>query len=521
VRAASCWALLLAGCFDWQRAESICLDAGGACTRAGNTPVSLTFGDGGAPLQLGSVELGVPLTVPLYNAGPGDVSGLTLTIAAPSPPFGVAVACSVIDAGAGCPVTITPLALGYGEAVDLHATWSGGSAPFGVRGDAYARLRLATSLDGGGAWLSADGGLVVALDGGPCGDDCDIREFTAAPSFQVQPSAGCFATADQCNAACPVTTTLTASGQLLGFDETCLDLAFVTDSALPITGGLSGWGFTQCAVAARDAGFPFADEYQPLVFGLPLDGGDFIRPDGVFYTGPASMNSVFIDEHGYSFNRSVWRGDTTANCAGWTDSSPQQFATTVDPVSVWPDSGFSYDCSNALSLQCFGRHWRAIAPPARAPPDARFAFVSVGAFAPDSGIAVADSLCQAEAADAGLRAASQFVAFLSQGTSLPATRLQLDGGNWYRIDNLPLLLGPGDLRSFPPLFRVALGKTAWNTVPANPDPRVWVGDNTSDCAGWTGAGQGTTGDFNVAGETAAANQFWPCSEAHPVYCFEN
>jgi hypothetical protein len=513
--------LLLAGCFDWLRAEAICLDAGGACTRPGNGAAMLTFGDGGAPLQLGSIELGVPLTVPLYNSGPGDVSGLTLTIASQSPPFGVAVACSVIDAGAGCPVTITPLELGYGEAVDLHATWSGGSAPFGVRGDVYARLRLATSLDGGGAWLAADGGLVVALDGGPCGDACDIGVFTAAPSFQVQPSAGCFATAGQCNAACPEATTLTGSGQSLGFDETCLDFAFATDS--PFTGDLSDSGFTQCAVAARDAGFPFADEYQPLLFDHPLDGGDFIRPDGVFYTGPESMNSVFIDEHGYQLNRLAWRGDDTANCLGWTDSSTQQSATTVDPTSVWPDSGMAptTTCATGLSLQCFGRHWKAIAPPMRVPADARFAFVSVGAFAPDGGIGAADSLCQAEAADAGLRAASRFVAFLLQDSSPPAARLQLDGGNWYRIDGLPLLLGPGEMMSFPPPFRVPLGKTAWNTVPANPDPHVWIGMSAYDCSGWTGGGQGATGAFNLAGAAGAQHEVLFCVDAHPVYCFEN
>jgi len=85
-----------------------------------------------------------------------------------------------------------------------------------------------------------------------------------------------------------------------------------------------------------------------------------------------------------------------------------------------------------MSLYCFqvGRSVRVSPVPA----PGRLAFVSSGAFLPSSGIAAADALCQSEATTAGR--SGVFRAVLATTSASPASRFDLTGPPWVRVDGI-------------------------------------------------------------------------------------
>jgi hypothetical protein len=422
-------------------------------------------------------------------------------------------------------VLVTAEAVGAPLFTVVTASFAGGTpSSFAGRASVYGRLLLSTDPDGGGIWSLADGGGLLS-DGGACLDACEARFFTPSVDLSVIPAPGCFPLSDAGADATLLHVDFSSSPQTRTFQAPCYDLAFL---ATPGFYGILAPDFSACAAAARAAGFPHPDDYEVLLYDHPITGNGWVRPDGVPYLGLQSFAPVFIDALGRpNAVADAWAGAPGADCSGWMNGGAGTgFA--VYPADEVADAGSNLLCAVGRPLRCFGSHWKNGAPPVpAAPAGARRAFVSSTMFHPGPGIAVADQLCRNEAADAGLPGV--FMAFLSTNGMQASARLNLDAGNWYRVDDVPLLFQAADVASVATAsFRVALAKTARNMVPATATPEVWVGDDANlNCADWTSAAssqQGFLGRFTSAANPALRDPMAAasnCNQGEHVYCFEN
>jgi hypothetical protein len=550
VRRALLLAVLLAGCLDFDRALDICRDAGGACVNAdsgsangggaangggisngggmngggtGGVIARLTLSDGGSLLNLGDIELGVPQPVSLKNNGPAAVTGLSTSIG--SGAFDAGTQCTTLDVDASCTVLITATAVGMTDIGVLFATPSGGqSSTIGLQANVFARVDPSSTPDGSGIWQLSDGGDFLDADGGPCLDACQATTFEPSIDLRVVPAPGCYAL-DGGTGPTPVSVTLTSSPQRPVFQGSCYDLAFFQYNG---DEGLMQPTFGACAGWARSAGFPFPDEFEVQLYNRSVSGNGWVRPDGVPYAGPQSFAPLYIDAQGQPGSaQNVWYGAPNDDCVGW-GTVPGQYGFTIDPTDELTDAGADSSCGTMRALRCFGSHWKRGAPAPVVPPGARRAFVSSQAFSPVAGgLSAADQLCQSEASDAGLPNSSRYLAFLSISGAAAGTRFDADGGNWYRVDDLPVFFNPADIKAslLTVQFRVALAKTARNSVPSSPGDNAWVGDSsTNNCGDWKApTATGNSGRFASAGNHAVRTigTIPPCSQGLPIYCFEN
>lgn len=138
-----------------------------------------------------------------------------------------------------------------------------------------------------------------------------------------------------------------------------------------------------------------------------------------------------------------------------------------------------------------------------------------------SGLAGADSFCQARATAAGL--SGTFRAWLSTSVTAAASRLTHSPGRYVRTDGVVVAnhwtdLTSGTLRA--PISKDESGNNA-GTLP------VWTATNPNgtfvgpDCQGWTG-----TSDLGVTGTSSATSAQWTvtqrtfCANQGVLYCFE-
>ena len=145
------------------------------------------------------------------------------------------------------------------------------------------------------------------------------------------------------------------------------------------------------------------------------------------------------------------------------------------------------------------------------------------------GIAGADALCAAEAAENGL--AGIFIAYLHRGDGdlgHPAHRLAEDAG-WARVDGVSAFArNPHDVAPSVPLdvtanaSRLDAGERVWTGITAAPSAQCGTGNNdawttTSPALGGAGWGDPSVAD---AGTWAAHASLASCSERLHIYCFE-
>jgi hypothetical protein len=557
-------ALLVSACWSWDLAEQICTDAGGACTKApgggaaggaggggvaggggtglgggaggvggssgggtgGSNGGLLTFEDGGLSAVL-DAELNVPQTLTLLNNST-DVL-LALSLSTTSSDFALDSGCSVIGPSLRCAIVLFPLRLTRSASSQLSAAWSGGSDLLDVSGDIYARVQLSTAVAGSGTWQLADGGALDALGGGVCRDTCEARIFDTPAALQVQPAAGCYRTADLCTTHCPVTATQGA----VTFDDTCIDVAFVTSQGVAgdfrgPDGGVDG----PCVTAAGDAGLLFPDEFRADVLnGSSWQALAWLRPDGVFYE-QASRNAVGVDERGAFRSGYAWRGNLTS-CSGsmgsWTSTSGT--ADVIYANGADNDLADAGACSSPLPLVCLGNHFRGQLPALSVPDGGRVAFLTSGSFkSGDGGIAAADALCvhEANASTGQVKArANRFLALLAVDGGQPFTRFNLDAGPWYRTDGQPVLFSADAVTA--PAFRMPLLTLADGGSSTAFAPKAVTGAFAppfgSDCSSWT-SGTGSSlqtayGNPQLMGTDGYNFDLANCSSSMRLYCFEN
>jgi hypothetical protein len=123
------------------------------------------------------------------------------------------------------------------------------------------------------------------------------------------------------------------------------------------------------------------------------------------------------------------------SCDDWT-SNVALFGATGTPS--WLGTGFTFGgsttCGEERPIYCFevGRTVR-IAP---TPAEGRLAFVTRAGFATGSGSAAADALCQSEAVAA--QRSGSFKAVIATTEASPASRFDLGGPPWVRVDGIRL-----------------------------------------------------------------------------------
>ncbi len=131
-------------------------------------------------------------------------------------------------------------------------------------------------------------------------------------------------------------------------------------------------------------------------------------------------------------------GNTGTNrCADWTSALSTDTASVVSSVqSLRLDSGgASATCDTSRRLMCAGIERQVtLAPIAEV---GRFAFVSTTLWSPDTGIAAADAVCQADA-DASSTPGS-YRALLATSTASALSRFDLAGTRWVRRDGVAML----------------------------------------------------------------------------------
>ena len=166
---------------------------------------------------------------------------------------------------------------------------------------------------------------------------------------------------------------------------------------------------------------------------------------------------------------------------------------------------------------------------AQGQPSALTAFVTSQTYSGNlGGVAGADAQCQQLAEAAGL--SGQYKAWLSDGTSSPATTFTHSTGPYVRTDGTQIAANWADLIDGE--LDVPLDRDEHQNVPPN-NPGPWTGTNSDgtseapNCAGWTDAsGEAEDRDGGNHGCTSTNAFQWTscgedwCESLRPLYCFE-
>ena len=167
----------------------------------------------------------------------------------------------------------------------------------------------------------------------------------------------------------------------------------------------------------------------------------------------------------------------------------------------------------------------ATTPDTGAPPAGPLkAFVSssivTGGF---GGLAGADKICNDLAKAQGL--AGTYVAWVSTTGTNAIDRITANGP-WQRVDGQVVAQTKAQLATG--TLTTALLRDEKNQTPPAAEDRVWTATGAdgkfvggSDCAGWTGAGDGRVGEAEHTNSQWTVLTDEACTEVNRVYCFQN
>jgi hypothetical protein len=270
--------------------------------------------------------------------------------------------------------------------------------------------------------------------------------------------------------------------------------------------------------------------------------GPWYRVDGVPFVdsldafgGSRALGSASRNENGNFVSSLAWTGSngdgsaTLSTCGDWDSSAGFGSVGSTTSELYWGElSGDgSLACASNARLYCFQAP--AASTPRRAwPGPAALVFLRTGGGSANlGGIAAADTVCQSQAANAGLPDPPSFRAWLSDDATNAGDRLTIDGP-WRRVDGVRVAaskaaLLDGDLDSAISVLP--------NGSQLSAADRAWTGTLTTgvkaanNCFGWI--------SFNVAhhglvGSTDESGSFWTasnlddnCNDPGRFYCFGN
>lgn len=211
--------------------------------------------------------------------------------------------------------------------------------------------------------------------------------------------------------------------------------------------------------------------------------------------------------------------------SGTNSSGEEETATTsqsceIGGLSYWGAQGwFTGFVSPGNHVLCFGVD--QVATVTHAPVAGRLAFVSTGLFSASTGIAAADAICSDEAAAASR--AGTYRAFMTTSTVAAASRFNLGGAPWVRVDGVPLMTSAADLSTFTLLAPLdvrldgSIVRTGSWTGHGDVTNAAWV------CNDWSSASAAVMGVGKDTADASPQFNVMPggCSTTRPVLCFQN
>lgn len=318
------------------------------------------------------------------------------------------------------------------------------------------------------------------------------------------------------------------------------NIIFVTSTIFDGNLGGSGGADAECNARADAAGLP--GTYVAWLSTPELDAIDrlagsqgWVRPDGRPFADSLGFDirrtwyPPSLDEFGEvvpddtrTITGTNFEGvyfEPAGTCDDYTSSTALDGVGTGDPFSGFGNwsSGGSSACKLPMRLFCLGVG--IIQPLSLPPPSGRLAFVSKPAPL-TGGLAAADAQCQAEAAANGL--SGSFRALLASSEGSAASRFDLDGPTWFRLDGAQLFETAADLatgRPLAPLLQQANGTGAASMVRLGAPTPGSPSDGA--CQDWTGTdGESPGGGSRFIGARAYGGMAQPCADASAHYCFQ-
>jgi hypothetical protein len=315
-----------------------------------------------------------------------------------------------------------------------------------------------------------------------------------------------------------------------------------TEHTAGALGGLEG-ADAICQARADAAGLP--GTYRAWLSGPGVDARDrfagargWVRTDGQPFSSSIDqmLQGKFwfpstLDENGnFPASWQIWTGTDLDGigydhgggfCGGWTSNDSEIWGLQGDREASrpwWSDSHLR-PCNETGRLYCLGADQDFEVE--FEPVEGRRVFVTATAIPSGGGLEAADGRCQMEADAAGLQ--GSFLALLATTTASPASRFDLDGPPWVRIDGVPLF-APGE----------TMGVLAQTTVAFHADGTTssaltWFGNTSAmlpggdmSCDDWTSiVGDSTLGiAFHMLWTGWGQGVEDQCAEERPVLCFE-
>ncbi|MER2562694.1 MAG: hypothetical protein ABTQ32_18350 [Myxococcaceae bacterium] len=287
-------------------------------------------------------------------------------------------------------------------------------------------------------------------------------------------------------------------------------LSTSTTNALSRLGTASGW--------IRPDGLPFANSQADLVAGrilYPLRLDEF-------------GTDVFATK---AFTSTLGEGTLNggvSTCSDWTsnvDQIPAGAGFTSLSTTGWTTGAFA-PCGSQQRLYCFGVDAPASVK-VSVPGMFRRTFVTTATWTPGGGIASADALCNAEAGAANLP--GSYLALLTpQGVSA-ATRFNVMGAPWVRIDNVSLAPTANSF-FIDPFWTATLNVTparAYGTdfTWSGSTNLLFQGAPSNTCQNWMSSSVNDSANVGVMNDSEVSHAFggagtFDCSNALRLMCLQ-
>ena len=283
----------------------------------------------------------------------------------------------------------------------------------------------------------------------------------------------------------------------------------------------------------------------------PPGAGPWLRMDGLPFGGPLQdlllpayevLSASEFDETGKAVFGSHFTGTrrdgtgTASICADWTLVDSSAFAGLGSPRAAgrfWTELGVT-SCAANRSLLCLRSGQGPSLPPVNLPGAKVFLTGKqvLGDFSlePEAaglfGLEAADAICRDQAGLLDLDNASNYKAWISNGTTAAIDRIESDGP-WVRLDGMPVADHKNDL--IDGALRAPLNLTVDGRYLDRPS--AWTGTSLSgqpldpNCDGWTSSDSETRGR---GGEAAFVNSSWTqssfeqiCAAGQHLICLED
>jgi hypothetical protein len=216
----------------------------------------------------------------------------------------------------------------------------------------------------------------------------------------------------------------------------------------------------------------------------------------------------------------AWVGSLGEDCNAWSDNTASYMGAEASSNELITPYFFS-PCTSSYRLICLET---ARSTPVSPPQETgRIAFETTASWYPNGssggGLSGADTYCAMQATAAGLQ--GTFLAMLATNTATAASRFDLAGPPWRRVDGVLLTQTAGDLFSGPAYLDTFLARTAGNQ-PALASMSVWRGGTGGTCGNWSVMSTGgDTGNAITTQRTTFEHlNTSACASGEPLICLQ-